>query len=74
MNFSHFFIDRPRFAVVISIVVMLVGALSYLGLPVSQFPDVAPPTIVVSAVYPGADASTVADTVATPLEQEGRDC
>lgn len=70
MNFSHFFIDRPRFAVVISIVVLLVGALSYLGLPVSQFPEVAPPTIVVSAVYPGADASTVADTVATPLEQE----
>ncbi len=70
MNFSYFFIDRPRFAIVISIVILLVGALSYLGLPVSQFPDVAPPTIVVSAVYPGADAKTVADTVATPLEQE----
>ncbi len=70
MNFSLFFIDRPRFAIVISVVVLLVGALSYLGLPVAQFPEVAPPTIIVNAAYPGADAATVADTVATPLEQE----
>jgi len=70
MNISRFFIDRPIFAVVISIVIMLVGGLAYFNLPVAQYPEVAPPTIVVSAVYPGANAATVAETVSTPLEQE----
>ncbi|MEO1008517.1 MAG: multidrug efflux RND transporter permease subunit [Planctomycetota bacterium] len=70
MNLSRFFIDRPRFAIVISLLTMIVGALSYVGLPVAQFPDVAPPTVVVSASYPGADAVTIAETVATPIEQE----
>lgn len=70
MNLPKFFIDRPRFAIVLSLVAMIVGALSYLGLPVAQFPDVAPPTIVVTASYPGANAATIAETVATPIEQE----
>ena len=70
MKFSHFFIDRPRFAAVVSIVITLVGALAYLGLPVSQYPEVVPPTIVVRASYPGANPEVIADTVAAPLEQE----
>jgi len=70
MTFSHFFIDRPRFASVVSILIAIVGALSYLGLPVTQYPDVVPPTIVVTASYPGATPEVIADTVAAPLEQE----
>ena len=70
MNFSHFFIKRPIFAAVLSILITLLGLLSLFKLPVAQFPDVAPPTIVVSASYPGANAETVAATVATPIEQE----
>ena len=70
MGFSKLFIDRPILAAVISVLIMLVGAVAYLGLPVSQYPEVAPPTITVSATYPGANAQTVAETVAAPLEQE----
>ncbi|MEM6746925.1 MAG: multidrug efflux RND transporter permease subunit [Pseudomonadota bacterium] len=70
MHFSHFFIDRPIFASVVSIFIVIVGAIAYFTLPVAQFPDVAPPTVQVTASYPGASAETVADTVATPLEQE----
>src|SRR4051794_19714275 len=70
MRFAHFFIDRPIFATVLSILLLLVGGIAYLGLPVAQYPEVAPPTIVVRASYPGANAQTVAETVATPLEQE----
>ncbi|MEC9368812.1 MAG: efflux RND transporter permease subunit, partial [Pseudomonadota bacterium] len=70
MNFSHFFVDRPIFAVVISVIVTIVGAIAYLALPVSEYPEIAPPTIVVSANYPGASAEVIADTVAAPLEQE----
>lgn len=70
MKFGHFFIDRPRFAAVISILIVLVGMLAYFGLPVTQYPEIAPPTIVVRAVYPGAPSEVIADTVATPLEQE----
>lgn len=70
MNFSHFFIDRPRFATVISILITIVGAIAYFGLPVTQYPDVVPPTIVVTASYPGATPEVIADTVAAPLEQE----
>ena len=70
MNIAHFFIRRPIFAVVLSIVTVMLGLLAYGSLPVSQFPDVAPPTIVVTASYPGATAETVASTVATPIEQE----
>ncbi|MGZ5862381.1 MAG: efflux RND transporter permease subunit [Methyloceanibacter sp.] len=70
MNISHFFIDRPIFAAVISIIITLVGAVSYFALPVAQYPEIAPPSISVSASYPGASAEIVAKTVATPLEQE----
>ena len=70
MGISHFFIRRPIFAAVIAIIITIVGAAAYLGLPVSQYPDVVPPTVTVSANYPGASAETVADTVAAPLEQQ----
>src|SRR2546425_5667319 len=70
MNFSHFFIRRPIFAAVLSIVIVLVGGIAVFQLPVAQYPEIAPPTIVVRANYPGANAETVAATVATPLEQE----
>ena len=70
MNLSSFFIDRPIFSGVLSILIVLVGVLAYLRLPVAQYPDVAPPTINVSAAYPGASAQTISETVATPLEQE----
>jgi hydrophobe/amphiphile efflux-1 (HAE1) family protein len=70
MNFSHFFVDRPIFAAVLSIFITLIGAIAYVTLPVAQYPDIAPPTIVVSASYPGASAEIVSGTVATPIEQE----
>ena len=70
MNLSHFFIDRPIFAAVISILITLIGGVAYLSLPVSQYPEIAPPSISVTASYPGASAEIVAKTVATPLEQE----
>ena len=70
MRLSHFFIDRPIFATVVSILITIIGAISYFTLPVAQYPEIAPPTIVVSASYPGASAQVVADTVATPLEQQ----
>ena len=70
MRFAHFFVDRPIFASVLSIVMLLVGYISYINLPVAQYPEIAPPTIVVRAQYPGANAETVAATVATPIEQE----
>ncbi|MBU2880270.1 efflux RND transporter permease subunit [Aliiglaciecola lipolytica] len=70
MKFSHFFIERPKFASVLAIIVLIVGALSYFTLPIEQYPQIAPPTIQVSASYPGANAETAAKTVATPLEQE----
>lgn len=67
---GRFFVDRPIFAAVVSIILVIVGIVSYLQLPVAQYPEIAPPSIVVRAAYPGADAETVAATVATPLEQE----
>jgi hydrophobe/amphiphile efflux-1 (HAE1) family protein len=70
MRMSHFFIRRPIFAAVIAILITIVGAFSYFGLPVSQFPAIVPPTVTVSANYPGASAETVADTVAAPIEQQ----
>ena len=70
MRMSRFFIDRPIFAGVISIVITLVGAIAYGTLPVSQFPEIVPPTVTISASYPGAGAETVADTVAAVIEQE----
>ena len=70
MGLTHFCIERPVFASVISILIVLIGAFAYTSLPVAQYPEIAPPTIVVRASYPGANAETVSDTVATPLEQE----
>ena len=70
MRLSRFFIDRPIFAAVVSIIITMVGAISYFFLPVSQYPEVVPPTVTVTATYPGASAETVADTVANPIEQE----
>jgi multidrug efflux pump len=70
VKFAHFFIDRPIFAAVLSILFVLVGTIALFQLPVAQLPNVAPPTIVVNASYPGANAVTVAQTVATPIEQE----
>src|ERR1700747_3581535 len=67
---SYFFIDRPIFATVLSIVIVILGSVSLLMLPIAQYPEVAPPTITVTANYPGANAKVVADTVATPIEQE----
>ena len=68
--FSRFFIDRPIFASVLSIVIVLAGFISLQTLPVTQYPEITPPTVEVSAVYPGANAQVVADTVAAPLEQQ----
>jgi multidrug efflux pump len=70
MAFSKLFIDRPILAAVISVLIMLVGAVAYFGLPISQYPEIAPPSITVTASYPGANAETAAATVASPLEQE----
>ncbi|WP_404307299.1 efflux RND transporter permease subunit [Neorhodopirellula lusitana] len=70
MKFPHFFIERPIFATVLSSLIVLVGGITYFSLPVSQYPSVAPPTIVVRASYPGATPEVIADTVATPIEQE----
>ncbi|GBF26710.1 efflux pump membrane transporter BepE [bacterium MnTg02] len=70
MGFFHFFIDRPIFAAVISIILTIIGAVSYFALPISEYPEIAPPTVVVTATYPGASAEVIANTVAAPLEQE----
>ena len=70
MKFGHFYIDRPRFATVISILIVIIGTLSYSRLPITQYPEIAPPTIIVNATYPGASPQVIADTVATPIEQE----
>jgi len=69
-KFTNFFIDRPIFASVLSIVILLIGSLALFSLPITQYPEIAPPTVVVSTSYPGADAKVVAETVATPIEQE----
>src|SRR3984957_16907394 len=66
--FTRFFIDRPIFAPVISVVFVLAGSVAVFTLPVAQYPDVTPPTVQVTAYYPGANANTVRDTVAAPIE------
>src|SRR6478609_1579068 len=68
--FSRSFINRPIFASVLSIVIVLGGGIALFTLPVAQYPEIAPPTVEVSAVYPGANAKVVADTVAAPIEQQ----
>src|SRR5258708_29380116 len=70
MRVSHFFIDRPIFAAVVSIVFVILGGVSFSRLPVAQYPEIAPPIINVSGQYPGASAEVVAATVVTPIEQQ----
>src|SRR5215472_5870545 len=68
--FSHFFIQRPIFASVLSLLIFLAGIVSVVNLPVAQYPPITPPSIMVSCNYPGADASVVAESVAAPIEQQ----
>jgi hydrophobe/amphiphile efflux-1 (HAE1) family protein len=70
MRLSHFFIDRPIFASVISIVIVIVGAVALTRLPIAQYPEIAPPVVNISGQYPGASAEVVASTVVAPLEQQ----
>jgi HAE1 family hydrophobic/amphiphilic exporter-1 len=70
MRFAQFFIARPVFAAVISIFIVLIGAISATRLPISEYPEIAPPTVTINATYPGASAAVIAETVATPIEQE----
>jgi multidrug efflux pump len=69
MNFSSFFITRPIFAGVLSLLTFILGAIALFQLPISEYPEVAPPTVIVTATYPGANPKTIAETVASPLEQ-----
>ena len=70
MKFARFFIDRPIFAAVLSLLITVAGALSLLRLPISEYPSVVPPTVVVRGTYPGANPKVIAETVAAPLEQQ----
>ena len=70
MRFSHFFIDRPIFASVLSVIIVIVGFIAQRGLPVAEYPEIAPPTVNITATYPGASAEVIAETVATPIELE----
>src|SRR4051812_30078716 len=67
---SRFFIDRPIFASVLSIIITLAGGIAVLALPIAQYPEITPPTVEVAAYYPGANSEVVADTVAAPIEQQ----
>ncbi len=69
MNFSSFFITRPIFAGVLSLLIFILGGISLFQLPISEYPEVAPPTVIVTATYPGANPKTIAETVASPIEQ-----
>ena len=70
MRLSHFFIDRPRFATVVSSFLALIGLGALFVLPIAQYPEIVPPTVQITTSYPGASAETIARTVATPLEQQ----
>src|SRR5687768_16225878 len=70
MNIARFFVDRPIFAGVISLLILISGFIAMLQLPVSEYPEVTPPSIVVTAFYPGANPAVIAETVATPLEEQ----
>ena len=70
MRLSRFFIDRPIFAAALSIVIFVAGAISIFTLPFSEYPDVVPPSVVVRAVYPGANPRMLAEAVAAPLEEQ----
>ena len=68
MNISKFFIDRPIFAGVLSVVILLAGFIAIFKLPISEYPEVVPPSVTISAQYPGANPKVIAETVAAPLE------
>ena len=68
--FARFFVDRPVFATVLSLVIVIIGLVALMGLPIAQYPEVVPPTVQITATYPGASAKVVAETVAAPIEQE----
>ena len=70
MRISHFFIDRPIFATVLSLIITIVGLIAQRSLPIAEYPEIAPPTVNITATYPGASAQVIADTVAAPIEQE----
>uniref|UniRef100_UPI0025E051C1 efflux RND transporter permease subunit n=1 Tax=uncultured Nevskia sp. TaxID=228950 RepID=UPI0025E051C1 len=70
MNISQFFVNRPIFAAVLSLLILIGGALSLPNLPISEYPEVVPPTVVVRANYPGANPKVIGETVATPLEEQ----
>ena len=70
MRFSRFFIDRPIFAAVLSIVIFIAGLIAMFGLPISEYPEVVPPSVVVRAIYPGANPRVISEAVATPLEEQ----
>ncbi len=70
MKISHFFIDRPIFAAVLSILITIVGGVALTSLPIAQYPDITPPSVQVATAYPGADAKTVAETIGAPIEQQ----
>ncbi|HVZ53900.1 MAG TPA: efflux RND transporter permease subunit, partial [Pseudolabrys sp.] len=70
MRISHFFIDRPIFASVVSIIFIILGGVAFVTLPVAQYPEIAPPIINVTGQYSGASAETVAETVVAPIEQQ----
>ena len=70
MNFPKFFVDKPIFAVVLSVIIFVAGLISIFMLPISEYPEVTPPSVVVRAQYPGANPKVIAETVATPLEEQ----
>src|ERR1700710_496885 len=70
MNISKFFIDRPIFAGVLSVLILLAGFIALFQLPISEYPEVVPPSVVVKAQFPGANPNVIAQTVATPLEEQ----
>ena len=69
MNISRFFVGRPRFAAVLSLIILIAGLVSLPFLPISEYPEVVPPTVIVRTTYAGADTAVIGDTVASPLEQ-----
>src|SRR3990172_9330945 len=70
MRFSHYFIERPIFATVLSVLITIIGLIAGRALPIAEYPEIAPPTVNISASYPGASATVIAETVAAPIEQE----
>ncbi|MFP3681482.1 efflux RND transporter permease subunit, partial [Pseudomonas sp. SIMBA_041] len=70
MDFSKFFIDRPIFAVVLSIIIFAIGLISIPMLPAGEYPEVVPPSVIVKAQYPGANPKVIAETVASPIEEQ----